>query len=107
MVSFFLTLARFFRGLHRAWSKPNFRSTLLAALLILLSGTFFYSRVEGWSLLDSLYFCVMHLTTIGTVNLSPSTDASKIFTMFYLIIGIGVYLSLIMLITRAQLDEED
>ena len=81
MVSFLLTLARFFHGIRRAWIQPNFRSTLLVTAMILLSGTLFYSNVEGWKLLDSAYFCVMTLTTIGYGDLHPTTDLSKLFTI--------------------------
>lgn len=107
MVSFILTLARFFSGLRKAWSKPNFRSTLLITVLILISGTLFYSKVEGWRVLDSLYFSVMTLTTIGYGDLHPTTDFSKIFTIFYSIIGIGVFVSLITQIARAQIEKHD
>lgn len=103
MVSFLLTLARFFRGLHRAWQQPDFRSTLLVASLILISGTLFYSSIEEWSLLDSAYFCVMTLTTIGYGDLYPSSDFSKLFTMFYSIIGIGIFVTLIAQLARAQI----
>ena len=106
MVSFLLTLARFFRGLHKAWSQPNFRSTLLVATIILISGTLFYSKVEQWNLLDSAYFCVMTLTTIGYGDLHPTDDFSKLFTMFYSIIGIGVFVTLIAQIARAQINNK-
>lgn len=106
MVSFMLTLARFFRGLHRAWGQPNFRSTLLVTILILISGTLFYSNVEGWNVLDSAYFCVMTLTTIGYGDLHPTSDFSKLFTIFYSIIGIGVFVALIAQMARAQIENK-
>ena len=107
MISFMLTLARFFRGLHRAWMKPNFRSTLLISIMILISGTLFYSKVEGWRLVDALYFSVMTLTTTGYGNLQPTSDLSKIFTMFYSIVGIGVFIALITQIAKAQIENDD
>jgi voltage-gated potassium channel len=107
MISLLLTLTRFFHGLHRAWLKPNFLSTLLIALMLLISGTFFYSNVEGWRLIDSLYFCVMTLTTIGYGDLQPTSDISKIFTMFYSIIGIGVFIALIAQLAQAQIEKKD
>ena len=51
-----------------------FCSTLLIATMIIISGTFFYSSVEGWSVVDALYFCMMTLTTIGYGDLHPTRD---------------------------------
>lgn len=63
-------------------------------LVILLSGaTFFYMRIENWSMVDALYFSVMTMSTVGYGDLSPSTDTSKIFTIFYAVISIGTFVS--------------
>lgn len=94
MISFYLTLIRFFRAILKSWSEPNFRITLFLALIILVSGTLFYSFVEGWSIVDALYFSTMTVTTIGYGDLHPSTDVSKIFTIFYALIGIGIFVAL-------------
>ncbi|MFT4797367.1 MAG: hypothetical protein ACJAYE_000015 [Candidatus Azotimanducaceae bacterium] len=107
MISFLLTLTRFFRGLHRAWLKPNFLSTLFIATMILISGTLFYTSVEGWSGIDAFYFCVMTLTTIGYGDLHPTSDISKLFTIFYAIVGIGVFVALIAQIAQAQIEKKD
>jgi voltage-gated potassium channel len=66
-----------------------------SAISILAIGTIFYHRIEGWSWLNSLYFSVTTLTTVGFGDMHPTTDISKIFTMFYLIIGVGILLSFI------------
>lgn len=56
---------------------------------------FIYHFLEGWSYVDSLYFSVITLTTIGYGDFSPQTDAGKLFTIFYIIIGLGMILSFI------------
>jgi hypothetical protein len=67
---------------------------ILWALSTLLIGTLFYHWMEGWSYLDSLYFCVVSLGTVGYGDLTPTTPAAKIFTIVYLINGIVILLSL-------------
>ena len=60
------------------------------AVVLLVVGTFFYRQTEGWSTLDSLYFSVITLTTVGYGDLHPSTAVSKIFTIVYIFLGIGI-----------------
>ncbi len=58
--------------------------------ILLLSGTVFYWAVEDWTLIQSLYFSVVTLTTVGYGDLSPTRDFSRIFTIIYIFIGLGV-----------------
>lgn len=62
---------------------------------VLIVGMVVFHYAEGWGWLDSLYFCVVTLTTIGYGDLYPKTDIGKIFNIFYIFIGIGLILSFI------------
>ena len=55
----------------------------------------FYSKIEGWSPVDALYFCVVTLTTIGYGDLTPVTTIGKLFTMMYIFSGIGILMGFI------------
>lgn len=61
---------------------------------ILIGSTLFYSSVEGWSKVDALYFSVMTMSTIGYGDLVPTTDMSKIFTIIFSFLSIGIFVSL-------------
>lgn len=65
----------------------------LATLLAI--GAAFYHNVEGWSWLDSLYFSVIALATVGFGDLSPETDLGKLFTIFYVLAGIGILVAFV------------
>ena len=68
---------------------------LIPALLIvvfLLVGTYSYHILEGWDYLDSLYFSTVTLTTIGYGDLYPTNNSSKLFTVFFILSGVGIFL---------------
>ena len=71
-------------------NDPKFRSLLYLVVLTLTVGTIFYHTVEGWRWLDSLYFSVITLTTVGYGDFTPETDMGKIFTMVYIFVGLGI-----------------
>lgn len=67
-----------------------YRRLTISTVLVLLNGTIVYHFVEGWRWLDSLYFSIITLTTVGYGDLSPQTDFGKIFTIIYILTGIGI-----------------
>lgn len=64
-------------------------------------GTLIYQHVEGWSFLDSLYFVVITVTTIGYGDLFPQTSVGKIFTIFFAFFGVATALYLFSKINSA------
>ena len=81
-----------FRTFKEVWEEPAGRGLMLGAAAILATGTTFYTLVEGWPIIDSLYFTVITLTTIGYGDLHPTTDISKIFTILFVITGVSFIL---------------
>lgn len=77
------------------FKDKEYRELLITTMVILGIGTLVFHLVEGWRILDALYFCVITLTTIGYGDFCPKTDFGKIFNMFYILIGLGLILSFI------------
>lgn len=95
MTSFFLTLARFIAAFVRGLKDHDFRAMFIGLVSLLFSGTIFYRLAEGWGIVDSLYFSVMTLSTVGYGDLHPTNQLSKIFTMLYLMMGTSVFLGFV------------
>lgn len=107
MISSILHLIRLLKAVKRSWKIPLFRSALLLAGMILLSGTIFYHNVEGWTWIDSFYFSVTTAATVGLGNLAPQTDAGKLFTTLYIFVGVGVFVMVFAQLAKALLKAED
>jgi len=92
--SLLLGLARLGQSIARSFRDPQFRALLLLYGALLLVGTAFYVRTEGWSVLDALYFSVVTLATVGYGDFAPRTAVGKVFTIVYILIGAGVFVVL-------------
>jgi hypothetical protein len=91
LIGLFVMLRRFVRAIVAAWkSDQAFRFLLALVVSLLVSGTTFFTLVEGWSVLDSFYFSVTTLTTVGFGDPAPTTALGKIFTILYIFVGLGV-----------------
>jgi voltage-gated potassium channel len=72
---------------------PHQRGLLLLVVSLLIVGAVFYTLVEGWSVVDAIYFSAMSLATVGYGDLVPETEIGKLFTVVYVIAGIGILVS--------------
>jgi len=72
------------------FKKHPILSLSIASVLIILTGTIFYHLAEGLRWIDALYFSVITITTVGYGDFSPQTDVGKLFTIVYILNGIGI-----------------
>lgn len=84
-----------YRIIHR-----QYLVTLAAAAAILILGATIYRHLLHLSWVNAFYFCTTTLATVGYGDITPTTDASKIFTIFYIFIGIGIFASFASLLVR-------
>jgi voltage-gated potassium channel len=92
------------RALRMIRHDRQFRSLAFLSTVAIVSGTVFYSLVEGLRVLDAFYFSVLTLTTVGYGDFTPKTDAGKLFTAFYVLIGVGMLLSFVTRVAAGAVD---
>jgi len=103
MSSVFAQYGAAIRSFNRSLRHPRHQAFALAVVVVVVSGVVFYSLSEDWSLGDSLYFTIIALTTIGFGDFAPTTTLSRLFTVFYAIIGVGLIGILVhLIVTNAQ-----
>jgi len=105
LIGIWAVTVRFARAIRRGFAEPAFRGLLYLTSIVVGSGTLFYRFVEDWGWIDSLYFTVITLTTVGYGDLSPSKTTSKLFTVMLVLLGIGLLVSLIERVARYALED--
>eukprot|EP00316_Scyphosphaera_apsteinii_P020709 CAMPEP_0119314432 /NCGR_PEP_ID=MMETSP1333-20130426/32714_1 /TAXON_ID=418940 /ORGANISM="Scyphosphaera apsteinii, Strain RCC1455" /LENGTH=350 /DNA_ID=CAMNT_0007319537 /DNA_START=200 /DNA_END=1249 /DNA_ORIENTATION=+ len=53
-------------------------------------GVLFYAQVTDWTLLQSFYFVIVTLTSIGYGDLTPSGTGVRLFTACYILLGVAI-----------------
>jgi voltage-gated potassium channel Kch len=93
-------LVRFGRAIRVGWKDEDFRGLLYLASVVIAMGTLFYHFVESWSWIDSLYFTVITLTTVGYGDLAPGSPGGRLFTVAIVLMGIGILMAFIERVAR-------
>lgn len=53
-------------------------------------GCIFYGMTAGWTILETVYFVSISITTVGYGDLCPQTDLQKAFTVLYILCGLSL-----------------
>ncbi|NOC91958.1 two pore domain potassium channel family protein [Ruegeria sp. HKCCD6604] len=101
------SLTRITRGIGVAFKDGRVKGLLAFTAGMILWASVFYRYVEGWSWLDSIYFSVVTISTVGFGDFSPETAAGKIFTIFYIIVGLGIFVTAATTVADTILSQDD
>jgi hypothetical protein len=80
--------------------KP--RTEIFVAVSSLLGwigiGTVVYHRLESWTWIQSFYFSVVTISTVGYGDFVPTNDGSRLFTAIFILIGVSIGIAVLGLI---------
>jgi hypothetical protein len=83
-------------------------SVAISALIgMIVLGTVAYRILEGWTWIQSFYFSVITLSTVGYGDLHPSNDISRLFTAFYIMSGVAIALAALGIIGKNYLEKRE
>ena len=103
MIPLLLAFRGLARALHAVWRDPETKALPVVAGALVLTGTMFYWRFEDWTIIESFYFCIVTLTTVGFGDFSPTTAGTQIFTVVYILTGFGVLVALLTSVAQQYL----
>lgn len=73
-------------------SIRHLKICVLLLILIIMFGVTGYMTIEDWGVLDALYMTVTTLTTVGYGEVHEVSDLGRMFTIFFIIIGVVYFL---------------
>lgn len=83
-------------------SKLIFPIGLFSSIMFL--GVAGYMIIEGYSLLESVYFTSITISTTGFSEIRPLSTAGKIFTIFLILLNLGVFTYVVALFSQYLID---
>lgn len=63
--------------------------------VVVFGGTFTFMYVESKTFLESFYFVIATVTTVGYGDIVATTESGKVFTILLIVFGTGAFLSII------------
>ena len=95
----------FIRAIWRLRADPHFGPLAGMTALAIATGTGVYTFVEHMRVVDALYMSVVTLATVGYGDYTPHTDLGKLFTVVYVLVGVGILLSFVTKVAGQAIDD--
>ncbi len=85
-----MTIKQTYEEIEYLKTRNQLRIVGSTAAIVMLSGALVYHQLMHLNWIDAFYFTTITLATVGYGDIAPNTPAAKIFTIFYVLIGIGI-----------------
>ena len=95
------------QGLNYEPLKSRLKVFLFIFCALMILGTFGFMFIEDRSLVDSFYFVIVTIATVGYGDVHPVTAAGKIFAIALIVMGVGTFLGVIGNITEIMLAKRE
>ncbi|WP_181438531.1 ion channel [Paenibacillus sambharensis] len=107
MKAFFNSIYNLFKRVREAYvTESVFLVLTFFVLLFIMGSTVFYCVVEKISVVESFFYSVIVMTTLGATDFVPKTAPGKIFTACYSLMGTALFIGLITGLAQAIVIKE-
>jgi voltage-gated potassium channel len=87
--------------------KSRLKVFLIIFCALMILGTFGFMVIEDRSLIDSFYYVIVTMATVGYGDVHPVTTPGKIFSIALIVLGVGTFLGVIGNITELMLAKRE
>ena len=87
--------------------KVRLRIFLILFFLVMVLGAVGFMRIEDASLIDSIYFIVVTMATVGYGDVHPFTPLGKVFALLIIVMGVGIFLGVVANATELMLSRRE
>jgi hypothetical protein len=97
VLSALMMFQRVVHAFRYAIREEDFLNVFGAGLTLIAIGTISYALGQDWNVVDAFYFAVSTLTTTSVADPDLVLDVGwmKVFTVFYLLVGVGILVELL------------
>ena len=64
--------------------------TIIPIVIMIFMGSVVVGRNEGWTVVDSIYWCISTGTSVGYGDFAPKTDEMRWFSIFFIPLSVGI-----------------
>ena len=87
-----------------AFRNPRVRALMGFTFTMIIIASVFYHYAEGWDMVDAVYFSVITLATIGYGDLAPHTTIGKLFTVGFVLTGLGIFVATVSAFAESMIE---
>jgi voltage-gated potassium channel len=94
------------RRVNQAYGLHNLYIAALLIFVVVIIGVIGYMAIEGYSFVESLYMVIITIATVGFEEVRPLDGAGMYFTIFLIVISLGIFGYAITTLTRFVIEGE-
>jgi len=89
---------------RKAHTSARKIAAISALILLIIIGTMSFHYFEDWTWVQSFYFTVSTLATVGYGDLHPTSDGTRLFTALFILAGVSVAVAALSIIGSSYID---